>query len=272
MESEAFTPNALFSGEVAGTYRNYVAVFYCTDYARKNLTTCSADKGAVFYFADPSPALHFGKTAESIATTKSAACAVSEAPATTSTSRPATKTGPVSGSTLAPTTISTAAPTTTQPRVVTMKLTVKNLGYQKLIQNTKIRTAFIAAIKKAIIAAIKRNGGKDIPAKYIILALSSGSVVVDATIDNVAAGVDHGTLKASLTSDKSAVESDVLTEVKNIAGIASIKTFSDQSIEVVSETAPKPTTKPSSASSSITLECSSGFTLSIFLTAVSFMQ
>jgi len=35
MESEYLVPNSLFSGEVAGTYRNYVAVFYCTDYARK---------------------------------------------------------------------------------------------------------------------------------------------------------------------------------------------------------------------------------------------
>jgi len=84
MKSESFAPNSLFSGELAGTYRKYVVVFYCTDYARKNLTTCASDKSSVFYVADPSPALHFGKTAGAIATT-SDDCEDSEPTGTTAT-------------------------------------------------------------------------------------------------------------------------------------------------------------------------------------------
>jgi len=251
MESAAFAPNSLFSGETAGTYRNYVAVFYCTDYARKDLTACGADKGAVFYVADPSPALHFGRTAASIATT-SAACPVGEAEATPApTSAPRT---------------STAAPTTTPPKVVTMKLTLKNLNYQKLVQNETLKAAFIAAIKKAVAA----NAGANVLAEHIALVLSPGSVVVDVTIDIVAAGEDHGTLTAALRSVKSAVESDVAADVKQIAGIASIQTGA---IQVVSETVPipEPASNPTS-SGSINLECSLGFALAIFLTAFTFMQ
>jgi len=239
VESASFAPNSLFAGETAGTYRNYVAVFYCTDYARKDLTTCGADKGAVFYVADPSPALHFGKTAESIAT-KSESCLVGELTATP----PSTN------------------PTISPPKVVNMKLVVKNLDYQKLVQNATLKAAFIAAIKKAIAG----RAGAKVLADHITLVLSSGSVVVDATIDIVAAGVDHGTLEASLTSAKSAVESDVVAEVKDIPGIASIQTGA---IEVVSEVVPA---QEPPTSRSATLECSLGFTLGIFLAAFGFMQ
>jgi len=248
MESAAFAPNSLFSGETAGTYRNYVAVFYCTDYARKDLTACAVDKGAVFYVADPSPALHFGRTAASIAK----ACPVGEPEATPApTSAPRTSTG---------------APTTTPPKVVTMKLILKNLNYQKLVHNETLKAAFIAAIKKAI--AVK--AGAKVLAEHIALLLSSGSVVVDVTIDIVAAGEDPGTLKAALTSVKSQVERDVAAEVKQIAGIASIQTGA---IEVVSETAPSQETATNpSLSGSTDLKCSFGITLGIFLTASSFMQ
>jgi len=293
MESEYLVPNSLFSGEVAGTYRNYVAVFYCTDYARKNLTKCAADKGAVFYVADPSPALHFGKTAESIATKKSAACVAEAttivatttlAPTSTTTLAPTSTTtiapkksgatsaptsaptsGPASGATAAPTTVTT---TSLKSIVVTLKLTVKNLDYQKLLGNATLKAAVIAAFKKVIVA-IAAKAGVTLLAKHITLVLSSGSVVVDATIDTAAAGVDQGTLKASLTSAKSAVESDVLAEVKNIPGIASIKANASIAFAVASETAPTTTaaatTKPGAASSSIALKCSSGFVFGIFL-------
>jgi len=243
MESAAFAPNTLFSGETAGTYRNYVAVFYCTNYARNDLTTCGADKGAVFYVADPSPALHFGTTAESIAT-KSAACLEAEA-----SSAPTSAPGGA-----------TSAPTTTPLLVVTMKLTLKNLNYQKLVQNATLEAAFISAIKKAIAG----NAGANVLPEHITLSLSSGSVVVDVTIDIVAADVDHGTLKASLTSAKLAVESDVAAEVNNIAGIASIATGP---IEVASETAPTQKPATESTSGSGILGCSSKFTLGMFLTA-----
>jgi len=242
MESAAFAPNSVFPGETAGTYRNYVAIFYCTDYARTDLTTCGADKAAVFYVADPSPALHFGKTAESIAT-KLSVC-----PSGESDTPKVVITTPV-----------------TPPKVVTMKLTLKNLDYQKLVQSATLKAAFIAAVKKVIAG----KAGANVLAEHITLVLSSGSVVVDATIDTVAAGVDHGNVHSALTSAKAAVESDLVAEVKQVAGIASIQTGD---IEVVSETVPIQQPAPIPTSGSITLKCSLGLTLGIFLTACSFMQ
>jgi len=175
--------------------------------------------------------------------------------------------------------------TSSKSMVETLKLTVKNLDYQKLLGNPTVKAKFIAAVKKAIaMAGLKALGTveekvgcpPDKPcrcpdhsclAKHITLKLSSGSVVVDATIDTAAAGLDHGKLKASLTSAKSAVERRVLAEVKSIPSISSMMANPSIPFAVASEAAP---TKPQTASSSIALECSSGFVVGIFLAVSAF--
>lgn len=71
MSSATITPAkssgmATPSPDIAGTWRTYSVVFYCTDYARTDLTTCAAANQAMLYVADPNPSPAFGASAGNI--------------------------------------------------------------------------------------------------------------------------------------------------------------------------------------------------------------
>lgn len=159
-----------------------------------------------------------------------------------------------------------------------MDLTIKNVSYAQLVQDDAMKVAFIAAIRKAIAS----NAGAQVMPSHIALEMSAGSVVVKATIDTVAAGVDHDTLKTFLASARSAVETDVLTGIEKVAGIASIATGTIQvaseapTVAVATSTAPT-STAPTEMSGSISsfgfsLYCSSGLSLAISLMTSGFTQ
>lgn len=68
MTSEIITPAkstdmATPSPDIAGTWRSYGVAFYCSDYARTDLTTCAEASRKMFYVADPNPAAQFGVSA-----------------------------------------------------------------------------------------------------------------------------------------------------------------------------------------------------------------
>eukprot|EP00930_Biecheleria_cincta_P030455 TRINITY_DN2109_c0_g1_i1.p1 TRINITY_DN2109_c0_g1~~TRINITY_DN2109_c0_g1_i1.p1 ORF type:complete len:445 (-),score=55.50 TRINITY_DN2109_c0_g1_i1:208-1443(-) len=65
MTSETITPQAdgAATGETAGTWRNYGVVFYCDDFARTDLTACTAANQKMFYVGDPNPNATFGTSA-----------------------------------------------------------------------------------------------------------------------------------------------------------------------------------------------------------------
>jgi len=71
MTSETITPAistsaAMGKQDFAGQWRFYTVVFYCDDYARKDLTACPAANQKIFYVADPNPAPAFGIAAKAI--------------------------------------------------------------------------------------------------------------------------------------------------------------------------------------------------------------
>jgi len=71
MTSETITPAISESASMgkqdfAGQWRFYSVVFYCDDYARKDLTACAAANQKIFYVADPNPAPAFGTAAKAI--------------------------------------------------------------------------------------------------------------------------------------------------------------------------------------------------------------
>lgn len=72
LNSDTITPatsegmTKLEPDDVAGTWRTYGVVFYCTDYARTDLTKCATSNRAMFYVADPNPAPAFGASAGNI--------------------------------------------------------------------------------------------------------------------------------------------------------------------------------------------------------------
>jgi len=71
MNSEIITPAkstgmATPTPDIAGTWRSYGVVFYCSDYARADLTTCAEASRKMFYMADPNPLAQFGTTSATI--------------------------------------------------------------------------------------------------------------------------------------------------------------------------------------------------------------
>jgi hypothetical protein len=68
MTSDVITPmagsRAPFDSETGGTWRSFGVVFYCTDYARTDLTACAEASRQMFYVCDPNPNACYGTAAD----------------------------------------------------------------------------------------------------------------------------------------------------------------------------------------------------------------
>jgi hypothetical protein len=156
--------------------------------------------------------------------------------------------------------------TATPSEVVMTTLTVENVDYAKLAQDSSLLKQFSDAVKSALAAA----AGPYVNEEHVKLRLSSGSVIVEATITPPAA-VSATNLKASLAASTGSLGEGVTMKVAAVPGISAVTTgtISTSGVQVTLQpiggnTTPSASGTKSLASLSIRALPSLAFLLSVF--------
>jgi len=108
-------------------------------------------------------------------------------------------------------------------KAVKVKMVVKGVDYSTLVQNDRMRSQFVNRVKQTV----ANEAGEGIYMQHVSVELSSGSVVVDATI-NPPVYIDSKYLEDKLSSSET-LQRSVL---RNIQSIPNIDTARAGTIEV----------------------------------------
>jgi len=133
-----------------------------------------------------------------------------------------------------------------KPESVVYSMTVKNVEYSKLKQNSALLAKFSTAVKQGVAEA----AGPDVQEEHVSLKLSAGSVVVEASI-TLPPQVKAATLKASLAKSPGTMAKSVTKSVTAVAGISAV-TSGTVSVSGVEEKEKQSSTTSGSASGTTT--------------------